>query len=574
MLNLKQHFNKSVVLVDFKRTLCLTSLFFFCSFLLIGQVNDDFSQPLNSAPHVWAQGVNTGSGSYSINGSNQLQSNFSGGSGTREAWISTPLTLDLTTGTHEWALQQLIDFTSTVSDNETRWYFISSAEDLSGSLNGYYIASANGEAFRLFRQTGTSSSELSLTGGTALTLTAQQMYTLRIERSASGTFEVFANGTSLGTATDNTFTTSSHTGIVSRFTASSRGNDFYYDNYLAQLQPDVAPPQPTAAVLTSATELKVTFDEAPAAATIATASYTLNPGGLMPTSAAAVAGEPEAVLLTFGSAVAAGNYTLSVYDLEDASGNKATAVAPTSFSFTATAPDVSPPALTAIAQPEANQLLLTFDEPLEQTAAETAANYALNQGVTVQQASLENNDQVRLELGQSLVVGQQYELTISNLEDENNNALAAPIVQNFTAADGAGPLPTSVEVISAFEIKVNFDEAVELTSAAQESNYSLNPGILAPAAALPESNGSSVRLIFATPIEDNELLSLTVSNLFDALGNVRASAEISFTRDTQRPRINSDADVSPISANQLRVTFSEAVEEVSAEILNNYSLSP
>ena len=89
--------------------------------------------------------------------------------------------------------------------------------------------------------------------------------------------------------------------------------------------------------------------------------------------------------------------------------------------------DVVPPVLlqaTALAEDE---ILLQFNEALNESTASDPANYSLDSGITVAEAIFDpaSPTEVLLLTGQSLVSGTDYTVTATNIEDVEGNAAAA-----------------------------------------------------------------------------------------------------------------------------------------------------
>lgn len=82
----------------------------------------------------------------------------------------------------------------------------------------------------------------------------------------------------------------------------------------------------------------------------------------------------------------------------------------------------SPLLLTAEATAD-DEVLLTFNEPLDPATAENPDNYALDNGITVADAQLVGTTQVRLLTGQTFTDETTYTVTANGVTDTNGNAL-------------------------------------------------------------------------------------------------------------------------------------------------------
>jgi len=99
-----------------------------------------------------------------------------------------------------------------------------------------------------------------------------------------------------------------------------------------------------------------------------------------------------------------------------------------------------------------------------------------------------------------------------------------PIIVDVTA-----PSLVSASVISATQLDVLFDEAVNQVSAETVSNYSVNNGLGTPALALRDgSNPALVHLTFATSMTHLSNYTLTVNGVTDIAGNALVSGTANF----------------------------------------------
>ena len=88
-------------------------------------------------------------------------------------------------------------------------------------------------------------------------------------------------------------------------------------------------------------------------------------------------------------------------------------------------PDTDPPQLVAADAGSPTEVTISYSEPVEQTSAETAGNYAIDQGVTVSAAALALNGRDVVLTVSPLVEGVEHTLTVSNVTDTAGNSIAA-----------------------------------------------------------------------------------------------------------------------------------------------------
>ena len=94
--------------------------------------------------------------------------------------------------------------------------------------------------------------------------------------------------------------------------------------------------------------------------------------------------------------------------------------------------------------------------------------------------------------------------------------------------DTAPPVLVSATAISATEVDVLFDEALDPVSSQIPANYSLTTGPAISTAIQDGSNLALVHLIVSTPFVNGTTYQLNVNNIGDAVGNVLTSAQTEF----------------------------------------------
>jgi len=119
-------------------------------------------------------------------------------------------------------------------------------------------------------------------------------------------------------------------------------------------------------------------------------------------------------------------YILRVLGIKDIYGNRMTVPDTIEFPW----PDIYPPVPVAVTPLSSTVLNIVFDEPLEETTAETAPHYEVcamsDSTVTIPVSGAElqtGNATVRISLGASLEAGVSYAISISNVMDARGNAI-------------------------------------------------------------------------------------------------------------------------------------------------------
>ena len=452
----------------------------------LAQLTEDFSAPLDSVPHIWVQGSNQTSisGAFIITADRAVQSDFSGGTGQRRAYLSTALTPAFAlSGVKEviWEFDVKHDFSFTqgsasYNTNHTRIFLSADGSDLLASLASYVIWIKDKVQF--YRQQNLSSTAIPLLGGTTTDIVPDVFHNIKVTRTHTGVWEVFVNGISQGKATDLTYTHLAHFGLQIRYTAAARQNAFSFDNF--------------------------------------------------------------------------------------------------KISHLAFPPDNEPPILQTITPKNTKQLLLTFNEALATDSAEIPTHYLLDQVTHPTMAARQmNQTSVLLTFGAEFMLETSYNLLVQQISDVNGNVMVAPQTLSFTFSDIFPPQPLRTKVIASNTLKVFFDEPLARASAENISNYELITGGQHPQIALLDNqNPTWVQLLFADDFDKNKDLTLNISAISDLKGNVSStSASVIFVYDTKKP-IVSDESIVAIAHNQLKITFSEAVDSTTSQIINHYQIKP
>lgn len=222
-----------------------------------------------------------------------------------------------------------------------------------------------------------------------------------------------------------------------------------------------------------------------------------------------------------------------------------------------------------IAIENSSSITIEFTENLEETSAETVLNYSIDNGVSVNSATLDANDHNVVSLKVSDLITSDYALTISNVADEcSSTPLISLISKNFQY--------TQLELSSLItnsdtELQLTFNSELDESSTEMQSNYSVDNSIGQP-------NSATV----ATA--DPKILNLTFDNSFQALtnytltyGDIRNSelnSELTngstFNFDYVIPLVIESVEV--LSKNQLKLIFNLDLDENTAEQIINYSI--
>jgi len=113
--------------------------------------------------------------------------------------------------------------------------------------------------------------------------------------------------------------------------------------------------------------------------------------------------------------------------------------------------------------------------------------------------------------------------------------------------DTEPPALASVQADNSTTVLVSFNEPVNIASAENTANYSINNGIGSPASAtLSGSNPTQVELSLSSPLENAQMYTLTTNNIEDAEGNAAGEQSLEFTFFNIQPAAAQDVIISEL----------------------------
>jgi len=297
------------------------AVFFFSilGFSAQAQFSDDFSDGDFTAGVVW-------SGDDTIFEATNFDLHLNAAPITGEAYMATP-SQAIEAATWEFLVQ--MDFNPS-SSNLSRVYLVSDAQNLRGSLNGYFVEIGNSsDEVSLYRQDGTSDTEL-IDGADGTMSQSALLVRVRVTRDNVGNWELQqdsiggANFVSEGTVFDDTYTQSYFSGVFCLYT-STRSDKFWFDDFVVtgNAFTDTIDPTLTSISVISDTELDVYFSEPLNQSSAENENnFTADNSIGNPTSALLDGGDPTLVHLTFTTAFGNGvTNTLTIVNVQDLASN-------------------------------------------------------------------------------------------------------------------------------------------------------------------------------------------------------------------------------------------------------------
>jgi len=321
------------------------------------------------------------------------------------------------------------------------------------------------------------------------------------------------------------------------------------------------------------------------------ANYVVDPGTPIDLSTAAFAFDGDRTLtitlLSRDDLQTGDAHTLSINNVFTAQGTQRT-VADTEVGIVATG-DVALPTVLAgevrVDPSDPNSLLVEVDEAVDKTTAETTANYDYDGGNIATSAVQISPRTVRATFGVAPIIGQNTDLTMTDLAGNASGLLTRAV----TAADVAAPIivpptGTSVKNAGGDYVVIGFNEPVDPAIAINLGNYAIhNSGAfldLSSASAAYDSNALSVTIFLPAgqELDPSAAITVTITNIADLSGNALPAPVVAggaVSGDTTAPDfasafINYREDATGLVVD---VMFDEDVETAFVEDEANWSAS-
>ncbi len=339
---------------------------------------------------------------------------------------------------------------------------------------------------------------------------------------------------------------------------------------------DIIPPSIISAVLVDDNTLHVVFSEAlePESAGEKT-NYVIN-NNIDINHVYILSPDGQVFIETSGHA--AGEYTLTVNEIKDASSNKNIISPYSQIKYYWNPVDTVGPELVSANLMADNYIELTFNESVDNMESQNILNYHIDPSVQILSASLHSSlDKVHL-LTAAHKAG-TYTITVDHVKDR---AFQPNVIGTYNQAeykyiplDTIAPGISSVQVRTPMTLAIVFDEEVSRASAENLSNYTIQPDLHIYAANLL-STLQTVHLE-TDPHQSGVDYTIQIQGIQDRApisNKMRDTIEIGYTYiapDTTRPQL---LGAKLQSKNFLELVFSEDIEQTSAENPENYRIDP
>lgn len=169
-------------------------------------------------------------------------------------------------------------------------------------------------------------------------------------------------------------------------------------------------------------------------------------------------------------------YEVAVKNVADKFGNVVSATADYKTTFSGQPADTTGPQVSTVEVKTNTSVKVTFNEEVDKTAAETVANYAINNDLTVVKAALDTTKKIVTLTTSTQKSGTAYKITVTNVTDEYANKIGSSNNSGFFSGLSVDDKkPTVVSALSSVDgsktyVTVTFSEGMNDT-AKVASNY-------------------------------------------------------------------------------------------------------
>ncbi len=267
-------------------------------------------------------------------------------------------------------------------------------------------------------------------------------------------------------------------------------------------------------------------------------------------------------------------YTLTINNLADGSAAKNVISKAITKQFGGMSPDTTAPKTGAIKVYGDSMVEIAFSDTnrMDATTLTDVNNYTFDNGLQVLKAEIVRPTKPDTDLGKTVVLTTStmdtdttYKITIENIADEFGNVIAKVSNRSVPRSQGADIKPPTVTKVvwnSLTQVKVTFDERLDVNSANDPANYAINNG-LGTVLKAEVSGSDDYKVVTLTTAEQatNKNYTITINGVKDRLGNATVNAKAYFTSqvdgaDTAMPEIE---NIYAASNREVRVTFNEPV---------------
>lgn len=212
-----------------------------------------------------------------------------------------------------------------------------------------------------------------------------------------------------------------------------------------------------------------------------------------------------------------------------------------------------------------------FNQQMDKLSMADAANYSISPAVQILSINPDQS-QMFVVIGTSThQMEKDYTLTIKNVKNISDIALAQPYTKKYRFSDTNPPFVSGINLLNATTLEITFNEAVDQASAVNKDHYSISPDIAVHQVVLDQSK---TKATITTDAHSNSVTyKLTVQGVKDTKGNAITNPfVISYSFADQTPPTVAKVQVE--NNTTLVCFFSKKMDYSSLANKANYSITP
>lgn len=329
--------------------------------------------------------------------------------------------------------------------------------------------------------------------------------------------------------------------------------------------------------LTRATELVLNFSEPVTKASAEnTKNYQINNG--ISVVSATLLTDQVTVQLTTTSHLRSSNYFIQISGIKDLAPTPNEITPNSTFSYSFQALDQQGPEIVNLIIHSETQLEIEFNEALDLNSVSNTNNYTIDKGIEVNAITLDYNlKNVYLQTTPHLR-GVHYTIAVHGIRDlaEPSNQIRANTSRTYLleTTDLTAPKLDSVRIWDVDRVVAYFSESLERKQAENPANYLIDQGIQVYGAELLTTQ--RVVVLKTSPHQRGRSYRLTVNQVTDL-----AAPPNAITPNASYLYVFESVDMTPpvifsvklVNTRSVKVEFSEKVDQLSAEKIENYQIT-
>ncbi len=266
------------------------------------------------------------------------------------------------------------------------------------------------------------------------------------------------------------------------------------------------------------------------------------------------------------------SYIVTVNNVNDNSPAHNTIQSNTQMSYDCPLLDQSPPRLVSVELQGFTFLILKFSEVIESSSIIDTSRFSIYPSINVTDVSLDIYGKIIYLKTENHQMGVDYTVTVQGITDKAGNEIGTENQQQYScvSTDNQPPVLLRAEALSDAAVELKFSEALNLSSAMNVSNYSIDKEISVKKVRV---SNSRQYVYLTTSQHQNGTYAVTVKDLIDLSGNrMQASQQMNYQyvpEDNTPPKISR---VQVTNETSVEVIFNEPVNAETAENISNYSI--